>query len=115
MHNNILYIVRTRQIYGNAHSVDVIQIGLPVADIPASIRGLYDAFTVEQVVNEHDGDFTLVRFLRSGETVMTANAGNTLSINSPSVVGRCFPLGRKIVYLSNCIPYRPLFRHNPNN
>ena len=58
--------------------VDVIQIGLPVEDIPASVRGLYDAFTVEQVFDEHDGDFRLVRFLRSGETVMTANAGNAI-------------------------------------
>ena len=59
--------------------VDVIQIGMTIDNIPASVRGLYDEFTVEQVLREYFGEYftqTQVHFSLSGETVMTANVSN---------------------------------------
>ena len=70
-------ITQTQKFTATLTGVDVIQIGTTINNIPASIRGLYDEFTVEQVF-EYDGEFTLVRFLLSGETVMTANVGNAI-------------------------------------
>ena len=73
---------QNREFTATLTGVDVIQVGMTIDNIPTSVRGLYDEFTVEQVLHEYFGEYftqTQVRFLLSGETVMMANlSGNEI-------------------------------------
>ena len=53
--------------------VGPIQLGLAVGGIPASFAGLYDSFTTEKIIDEMDGNYSVLHFILSGTTVVNAN------------------------------------------
>jgi len=69
--------------------VGPVKLGASIEELPASCSGLYDSFVVEEIEDDYEGNYTVLRFKLDGEDAFIAYPDGasiySIQINSPKI------------------------------